>query len=158
MASVNKVIVLGRIGRDPEVRTFPEGGQVASISVATTEKWKDKQTGEAKEHTEWHRVVFSGRLAEIASQYLRKGSLVYVEGGLRTKKWTDKNGVERYTTEIRGDVIQMLGSKEEGGGGKPASAPAARAASAPAASAPSQSQGGYNNDFDTGFGDDDIPF
>lgn len=159
MASVNKVIVVGRIGRDPEVRTFPDGGQVANVAIATTDKWKDKQTGEAKELTEWHRVVFSGRLAEIASQYLRKGSLVYVEGGLRTKKWTDKNGVERYTTEIRGDVMQMLGSKEESssGGGKPASAPAPRPASAPTTSAPSQNQGSYN-DFDAGFGDDDIPF
>lgn len=153
MASLNKTMIIGNLGRDPEMRTFPDGGQAAVINVATVEKWKDKQTGELKEHTEWHRIAFNGRLAEIVGKYLRKGASVYVEGGLRTKKWTDKNGVERYTTEIRADVMQMLGSKNEGGG-KPAPAPAPRSASAPTSvSALSQS----HDDFDSGF-DDDIPF
>lgn len=115
MASVNKVILVGNLGRDPEQRTFPSGDQVANVTIATTDKWKDKQTGEAKEATEWHRVVFNGRLAEIAGQYLRKGSQVYVEGSLRTRKWTDQSGVEKYSTEIRADSLQMLGGRPEGG-------------------------------------------
>ena len=117
MASVNKVIIVGNLGRDPEMRTFPSGDQVANVTIATTDKWKDKQTGEMKEATEWHRVVFNGRLAEIAGQYLRKGSQVYVEGSLRTRKWTDQNGVEKYSTEIRADQMQMLGSRQGMGGG-----------------------------------------
>ena len=117
MASVNKVIIVGYLGRDPEMRTFPSGDQVANVTIATTDKWKDKQTGEMKEATEWHRVVFNGRLAEIAGQYLRKGSQVYVEGSLRTRKWTDQNGVEKYSTEIRADQMQMLGSRQGMGGG-----------------------------------------
>ena len=123
MASVNKVIIVGNLGRDPEMRTFPSGDQVANVTIATTDKWKDKQTGEMKEATEWHRVVFNGRLAEIAGQYLRKGSQVYVEGSLRTRKWTDQaSGQERYATEIRADAMQMLGSRQgmgapAGGGG-----------------------------------------
>ncbi len=108
MASVNKVIVVGNLGRDPEMRTFPSGDQVANVTVATTDRWKDKQSGEMREATEWHRIVFNGRLAEIAGQYLRKGSQVYVEGSLRTRKWTDKDGIEKYTTEIRADQMQML--------------------------------------------------
>lgn len=112
MASVNKVILVGNLGRDPEVRTFPNGDRVANITIATTDKWKDKQTNEMKEATEWHRIVFNGRLAEIAEQYLRKGSQVYVEGSLRTRKWTDKDGQEKYTTEIRADQMQMLGSRQ----------------------------------------------
>ena len=121
MASVNKVIIVGNLGRDPEMRTFPSGDQVANVTIATTDKWKDKQTGEMKEATEWHRVVFNGRLAEIAGQYLRKGSQVYVEGSLRTRKWTDQSGVEKYSTEIRADQMQMLGSRQgmgspQGGG------------------------------------------
>ena len=116
MASVNKVIIVGNLGRDPEMRTFPSGDQVANVTIATTDKWKDKQTGEMKEATEWHRVVFNGRLAEIAGQYLRKGSQVYVEGTLRTRKWTDQNGVEKYSTEIRADQMQMLGSRQGMGG------------------------------------------
>ena len=116
MASVNKVIIVGNLGRDPEMRTFPSGDQVANVTIATTDKWKDKQTGEMKEATEWHRVVFNGRLAEIAGQYLRKGSQVYVEGSLRTRKWTDQNGVEKYSTEIRADQMQMLGSRQGMGG------------------------------------------
>src|SRR3989338_10196813 len=118
MASVNKVIIVGNLGRDPEMRSFPNGDQVANVTIATTDKWKDKQTGEAKEHTEWHRVVFSNRLAEIVGQYLRKGSQVYVEGSLRTRKWTDKDGVEKYSTEIRADQMQMLGSRQGMGGGQ----------------------------------------
>ena len=112
MASVNKIILVGNLGRDPEMRSFPSGDQVANITIATTDKWKDKQTGEMKEATEWHRVVFNGRLAEIAGQYLRKGSQVYVEGSLRTRKWTDKDGQEKFTTEIRADQMQMLGSRQ----------------------------------------------
>ena len=140
MASINKVIIVGNLGRDPEMRTFPSGDQVANVTIATTDKWKDKQTGEMREITEWHRVVFNGRLAEIAGQYLRKGSQVYVEGSLRTRKWTDQSGQEKYTTEIRADSMQMLGSRQ--GMGEPAgddggydSAPR-RAASAPRAPAP----------------------
>ncbi len=117
MASVNKVIIVGNLGRDPEVRSFPSGDRVANVTIATTDKWKDKQTGEMREATEWHRVVFNGRLAEIVEQYLRKGSQVYVEGSLRTRKWTDQSGVEKYSTEIRADQMQMLGSRQGMGGG-----------------------------------------
>ena len=116
MASVNKVILVGNLGRDPEIKVFPSGDQVANVTVATTDRWKDKQTGEQKENTEWHRVVFNGRLAEIVEQYLRKGSQVYVEGSLRTRKWTDQAGVEKYSTEIRADQMQMLGARQDGGG------------------------------------------
>ncbi len=119
MASVNKVIIVGNLGRDPEMRTFPSGDQVANVTIATTDRWRDKNTGENKEATEWHRVVFNGRLAEIVGQYLRKGSQVYVEGSLRTRKWTDQaSGQERYATEIRADTMQMLGSRQGGGGGQ----------------------------------------
>ena len=117
MSSVNKVIIVGNLGRDPEMRTFPSGDSVANVTVATTEKWRDKHTGESKSHTEWHRVVFNGRLAEIAGQYLRKGSLVYIEGSLRTRKWTDQSGMEKSTVEIRADQMTMLGSRQDGGGG-----------------------------------------
>jgi single-strand DNA-binding protein len=116
MASVNKVIILGNCGRDPEVRTFPNGDKVANIAVATTDKWKDKQSGELMESTEWHRIQFNGRLAEIAGEYLRKGDPVYVEGQIRSRKFTDKDGVERTVTEIRADRLQLLGSRREGGG------------------------------------------
>ena len=119
MASVNKVIIVGNLGRDPEMRAFPSGDQVANVTIATTDRWRDKNTGENKEATEWHRVVFNGRLAEIVSQYLRKGSQVYVEGSLRTRKWTDQaTGQERYATEIRADTMQMLGSRQGMGGGQ----------------------------------------
>ncbi|NML85120.1 single-stranded DNA-binding protein [Polaromonas sp.] len=163
MASVNKVIIIGNLGKDPEMRSFPSGDQVANITIATTDKWKDKQSGEMKEATEWHRVVFNGRLAEIVGQYLRKGSQVYVEGSLRTRKWTDQSGVEKYTTEIRADQMQMLGSRQgmggpggdEGGGyeaprrAPPARAPAAAPQQAPAAS---KAASGFDDM------DDDIPF
>ncbi|WP_311222216.1 MULTISPECIES: single-stranded DNA-binding protein [unclassified Acidovorax] len=118
MASVNKVIIVGNLGRDPEIRTFPSGDQVANVTIATTDRWRDKNTGENKESTEWHRIVFNGRLAEIVGQYLRKGSQVYVEGSLRTRKWTDQAGVEKFTTEIRADSMQMLGSRQGAGGGQ----------------------------------------
>ena len=116
MASVNKVIVVGNLGRDPEMRSFPSGDQVANVTVATTDRWRDKTSGEMREATEWHRIVFNGKLAEIAGQYLRKGSQIYVEGSLRTRKWTDKDGIEKFTTEIRADQMQMLGSRQGGGG------------------------------------------
>jgi single-strand DNA-binding protein len=116
MASVNKVIIVGNLGRDPEVRYLPNGDAVANIAVATTDRYKDKQTGENKEITEWHRISFFGRLAEIVSQYLKKGSQVYVEGSLRTRKWTDKDGQEKYSTEIRADSMQMLGGRQGMGG------------------------------------------
>ncbi|MPT55016.1 single-stranded DNA-binding protein [Delftia sp.] len=134
MASVNKVIIVGNLGRDPELRAFPSGDQVANVTIATTDRWRDKNTGENKEATEWHRVVFNGRLAEIVGQYLRKGSQVYVEGSLRTRKWTDQaSGQERYATEIRADTMQMLGSRQGGGeGDSQAPAPAHRQAAAPA--------------------------
>lgn len=118
MASVNRVTIVGNLGRDPEIRTMPSGDQLANVTIATTDKWKDKQTGEMREATEWHRVVFNGRLAEIVGQYLRKGSQVYVEGSLRTRKWTDQAGVEKYSTEIRADQMQMLGGRQDGGGGR----------------------------------------
>ena len=166
MASVNKVILVGNLGRDPETRSFPNGDQVANVTIATTDRYKDKTTGEMKEITEWHRISFFGRLAEIAGQYLRKGSQVYVEGSLRTRKWTDKDGVEKSTTEIRADSMQMLGSRQgmgggggdDGGGGgyeAPARAPAARApmaAARQAPAAPSKAASGFDDM------DDDIPF
>ena len=171
MASVNKVIIVGNLGRDPESRTFPSGDQVCNVTVATTDKWKDKQSGEMREATEWHRVVFNGRLAEIAAQYLRKGSQVYVEGSLRTRKWTDQSGVEKYSTEIRADSMQMLGSRQgmggpggqddggysSGGGGSGYRAPAPAAAPRAAAAAPRPAPPpAVSSDFD-GM-DDDIPF
>ena len=115
MASVNKVIIVGNLGADPETRYTPGGDAITNIRVATTDKWKDKASGEMKEATEWHRIAFFGRLAEIAGEYLKKGSQVYVEGSLRTRKWQDKEGQDRYSTEIRGDVMQMLGRREGGG-------------------------------------------
>jgi len=113
MASVNKVIIVGNLGADPEARHTASGEMVCNINVATTETWKDKNSGERKEATEWHRVVFFGRTAEVASEYLRKGAQVYVEGRLQTRKWQDKEGEYRYTTEIRGDQMKMLGSKSD---------------------------------------------
>jgi single-strand DNA-binding protein len=171
MASVNKVIIVGNLGRDPEMRTFPSGDRVANVTIATTDRWKDKQTGEMKEATEWHRVVFNGRLAEIAGEYLRKGSQVYVEGSLRTRKWTDQQGVEKYTTEIRADQMQMLGSRQGmggGGGGGGGSMdddggygePAPRRAAAPRAPAPAPAARQPAAKPSSGFDDmdDDIPF
>ncbi|WP_374262715.1 single-stranded DNA-binding protein [Zoogloea sp.] len=127
MASVNKVILIGNLGKDPETRYAPSGDAICNITLATTDTWRDKASGEKREATEWHRVVFFGKLAEIAGQYLRKGSPVYVEGSLRTRKWQDKDGQDRYTTEIRADEMKMLGSRQGMGG----------------ADAPSRSEGGY---------------
>ncbi len=148
MASVNKVILVGNLGRDPESRTFPDGGQITNVTIATTDKWKDKQTGESKEATEWHRVAFTGKLAEIAAKYLRKGSQVYVEGSLRTRKWTDQNGVEKYSTEIRADSMQMLGSRQGDSGQGHAHAPAP----SQQRQAPPPASSGFDGM------DDDIPF
>ena len=175
MASINKVILIGNLGRDPEVRYTPNGAAICNVTIATSRNWKDKNSGEKMEETEWHRVVFFDRLAEIAGEYLKKGRPVYVEGRLKTRKWTDKDGVEKYTTEIMADNMQLLGGREgggdeggggggyssrgsqgggEGGGGgaprQERSAPAAR----PAASKPAATKSS------TGFDDmdDDIPF
>lgn len=155
---VNKVILIGNLGKDPEVRYFPSGDAVANAALATTENWKDKQTGEAREATEWHNLVFPGKLGEIAGKYLRKGSKVYVEGSLRTRKWQDKEGRDRYTTEIRVADMQMLDGKPGGGGtssmddddryGAPATPQRAAAPARAPAAAPA----------DSGFEDDDIPF
>ena len=158
MASVNKVILIGNLGRDPEVRYAPSGSAICNVTIATSRQWKDKTSGERQEETEWHRVVFYDRLAEIAGEYLKKGRPVYVEGRLKTRKWTDKDGVEKYTTEIVADQMQLLGSREGmgdgggegGGGGMRSSAPASR----PATSKPAAQKSS------TGFDDmdDDIPF
>jgi single-strand DNA-binding protein len=141
---VNKVILVGNLGQDPEVRYMPNGNAVANVSIATSETWKDKSSGEQQERTEWHRVVFFRRLAEIVGEYLKKGSKIYVEGRLQTRKWQDKNGQDRYTTEIVADQMQMLDSR---GGG---SADFDNRGAAPSNSAPPPPQ-------DEGF-DDDIPF
>ena len=116
MRGVNKVILVGTLGKDPETKSFPNGGSLTQFSIATSESWTDKNSGERKENTEWHRIVLNNRLGEVAQQYLRKGSKVYIEGSLRTRQWTDQNGVERYATEIRGDSMQMLDSKQDNGG------------------------------------------
>ena len=132
MASVNKVIIVGNIGRDPEVRYMPSGDAIANIAVATSYKSKDKNTGEQKEQTEWHRIAFFGRLAEIAAQYLKKGSSVYVEGRLQTRKYTDKDGVERYATDIIAENMQMLGGRVTGDDAAQAPASQPRQQSRPA--------------------------
>mgnify|MGYP003450693048 CR=1 FL=1 len=170
MASLNKVLIIGNLGRDPETRYMPSGDAMTTIAVATTESWKDKQTGEKKEATEWHRVTFFGKLAEIAGQYLKKGSQVYIEGSLRTRKYTDKDGVEKYATDIRADEMKMLGSRQGMGGGSGApmdddgyggGAPAQRPQQQQAYSAPVQqprqapAQRPAPNFSDM---DDDIPF
>jgi len=160
MASVNKVIIVGNLGADPETRYLPSGDAVTSIRVATTDRYKDKQSGEMREATEWHSISFFGKLAEIAGQYLKKGSQVYVEGSLRTRKYTDKNGVEKYATDIRADTMQMLGSRQgmggEGGGGGGYSRPAAPAQRPAAAPAPAAARPAASSGFDDM--DDDIPF
>lgn len=159
MASLNKVQLIGHLGRDPEARTFPDGGMVVNMAIATTESWKDKNTGEKKELTEWNRVVANGKLAEICNQYLRKGSLVYVEGSLRTRKY-QKDGVDHYATEIRADQMRMLDKRSDSQQGDQVQAPAtrnaapARAAPAPQRQAPAQRSAGCG--FDDM--DDDIPF
>ena len=145
MASVNKVILVGNLGRDPEVRYMPSGDAVANIAIATSSKYKNK-AGEQVEETEWHRVSFFGKLAEIAGQYLKKGSSVYIEGKLKTRKYTDKDGVEKYATDIIADQMQMLGGKPEGA---PAERPAPRPAEAPK---PAAGASGFDDM------DDDIPY
>ena len=174
MASINKVIIIGNLGRDPEVRYTPNGSAVCNLGIATTRSWKNKDSGERQEETEWHRVVMFDRLAEIAGEYLKKGRPVYIEGRLRTRKWTDKDGVEKYTTEIYAEQMQLLGGREGGGGGdgggenygepegrsepqqarRTAPAPRAAASNAPA---PQQRPAPKSS---TGFDDmdDDIPF
>jgi len=117
MRGVNKVILVGTLGKDPETKTFPNGGSLTQFSIATTEAWSDKNTGERKEQTEWHRIVIQNKLGEIAQQYLHKGSKVYIEGSLRTRQWTDQSGQERYTTEVRASNMQMLDSQQQGSGG-----------------------------------------
>ena len=117
MAGINKVIIVGHLGNDPEMRSMPNGEAVANISVATSEAWTDKNTGERRKVTEWHRIVFYRKLAEICGQYLKKGAQVYIEGRLRTRKWQDQNGQDRYTTEIQGDVMQMLGTRPQSADG-----------------------------------------
>lgn len=161
---VNKVILVGNIGQDPETRYTPSGSAITRISVATSETWKDKQSGQAQERTEWHRVVFFNRLAEIAGEYLRKGSKVYIEGSLRTNKWQDQQGQDRYTTEVIANEMQMLdarGSEQGGSFGGPdnyGSAPSRPAAPQPQAapSAQSRPQAAPEPSFDNF--DDDIPF
>lgn len=151
MASVNKVILIGNVGRDPETRYMPSGDAIVNLSLATTDTWKDKN-GEKQERTEWHRVAFFGKTAEIAGQYLRKGSQVYIEGRLQTRKWTDKEGQERYTTEIVADRMQMLGSRGGGGDAPMDREPASGAAPEPRAAPPRKSGTGFDDI------DDDIPF
>ena len=153
MASVNKVIIVGNLGADPETRYLPSGEAVTNIRVATTDRWKDKQSGDMKEATEWHRIAFFGKLATIAGEYLKKGSQVYVEGSLRTRKWQDKDGQDRYSTEIRADAMQMLGRRE--GGGEPRAEPTMPAKSAePRGAAPAAAKKpGKFDDME-----DDIPF
>ena len=147
MASLNKAMIIGNLGRDPEVRYMPNGDAVCNITVATTENWKDKASGERREATEWHRVTFFGKLAEIAGQYLKKGSQVYLSGKIKTRKWQDKDGQDRYTTEIHADEMKMLGGRGESDGSPaPEKQPERR-------EAPKQQSGGGFGDFD-----DDIPF
>ncbi|MGH6610369.1 MAG: single-stranded DNA-binding protein [Burkholderiaceae bacterium] len=155
MASVNKVILIGNLGRDPETRYTADGAAITNITIATSDRWKDKATGEMKEATEWHRISFFGRLAEIAGEYLKKGRPVYVEGRLRTRKWQDKEGQDRYTTEIVADNMQMLGSREGMGGGADMDGgdESRTARSAPAANRPAAKSTAGVADID-----DDIPF
>ena len=161
MASVNKVILVGNLGKDPEVRYTADGAAIANITLATTDTWKDKATGEKKEATEWHRVSFFGKLAEIAGQYLKKGRSVYIEGRIRTRKWQDKEGQDRYTTEIIADQMQMLGSREgmggpaadEDGGGGGGRSFAGSGGGGAAKPAPAKKPAGNFDDMD-----DDIPF
>lgn len=161
---VNKVILVGNCGQDPETKYLPSGGAVTNISLATSDAWKDKQTGENRERTEWHRVVFFNRLAEIAGEFLRKGSKVYIEGSLRTRKWQDKSGVDRYTTEIVASEMQMLDSRGHDSGAAPPIGAAASVAPASVRSSPQEAEGEANSrgqkappPIDEAF-DDDIPF
>jgi len=157
---INKVILIGHLGQDPEVRALTSGSSIANLRIATTESWKDKSSGEFKEQTEWHTVVLFGRTAEVAAEYLKKGSQVYIEGRLRTRKWQDKTGNDRYSTEVVGNDMQMLGGRGQGGGGAPVGGRGAGTKETPAG-APGGSGGEFSDapatstehDFD-----DDIPF
>jgi single-strand DNA-binding protein len=150
MASVNKVILVGNLGRDPETRYMPDGAALTNVSVATSFQWNDKASGEKKEETEWHRIVFRGKLAEIAGEYLKKGSQVYVEGRLRTRKWQDKDGQDRYTTEIVAERMQMLGARA--GAGEPRPEPAMESKAAEPKAAAKKPAGKFDDL------EDDIPF
>jgi single-strand DNA-binding protein len=163
MASVNKVIIIGNLGKDPEVRYMPSGSAICNITVATSRQWKDKTSGDRQEETEWHRIALFDRLAEIAGEYLKKGRPVYIEGRLKTRKYTDKDGVEKYTTEIVASEMQLLGGREGGGGDDTGggggggerpqrSAPAPRPAPAPRQAPAAKSSTGFDDM------DDDIPF
>ena len=151
MASLNKVSIIGNLGKDPDVRYMPDGNPVANLNVATTIRWKDKASGEMKEETEWHRISLRNRQAEVASEYLKKGSQVYVEGRLRTRKWTDKENIERYTTEIIGSHLVLLGSRQDGEASSPR--PSAQPQSKPAQPRQAAPSGSGFDDFE-----DDIPF
>ena len=158
---INKVILIGNLGADPDTRYSASGSAICSVSLATSESWKDKQTGEMQDRTEWHRVKFFGKLAEIAGQYLKKGRQVYIEGSIRSSKYTDKEGIERWSTDIIANNMQMLGGpgdgepRGEGGGGYRQRAPQSRGPGAPACGAPHESAPPSDNG---GFEDDDIPF
>jgi single-strand DNA-binding protein len=152
---INKVILIGHLGADPETRAMPSGMTVANLRLATSENWKDKQSGEQQERTEWHNVAMFGRLAEIAGEYLRKGSQVYIEGRLRTRKWQDKSGADRYTTEIVANDMQMIGGRGGAGGGAAGGEPRER--SAPAESSATATAGAGAGSGAEDF-DDDIPF
>ncbi len=156
MSSLNKVQLIGNLGRDPEVRYTPSGDAVTNLNIATSERWKDKTTGELKEETEWHRVSMFGKLAEIASQYLQKGSKVYIEGSLRTRKYTDKDGSEKYSTGIRAEVMKMLDARQDGGQRQPRQTEQQR----PAQQRPAQQQAEQprRQAADLADMDDDIPF
>ncbi|HYX73589.1 MAG TPA: single-stranded DNA-binding protein [Steroidobacteraceae bacterium] len=150
---INKVILIGNLGADPETRAMPSGTTVANLRVATSESWRDKQTGEQQERTEWHRVALFGRLAEIAGEYLRKGSQVYIEGSLRTRKWQDKQGNERYSTEVVGNDLQMLGGRGGAAAGASPASSSAAGAGTPSYAEESAGGGSRSEEFD-----DDIPF
>ena len=160
--SVNKVILIGNLGKDPEIRYMPSGDAIANLTLATSENWTDKTSGDKKELTEWHRVAFFGRTAEVAGQYLKKGAKIYVEGSLRTRKWQDKDGHDRYTTEVRGDVMRMLDRRGDSSGPMEHDAPPSgsqagstgepRRGAAPSKTAPARAASGFDDM------DDDIPF
>lgn len=151
MASVNKVILVGNLGRDPEVRYLPDGGAITNVSIATTDVWKDKD-GTKQDKTEWHRVVFFSRLAEIAGEYLKKGSQIYIEGRLQTRKWQDKDGQEKYTTEVVAEKLQMLGGRASGGDTGERNVPSPSSSDS-SGNAPANRNAGRMDDFE-----DDIPF
>ncbi|MCF6209338.1 MAG: single-stranded DNA-binding protein [Gammaproteobacteria bacterium] len=159
---INKVILIGNLGQDPDVKYMPNGGAVANVTVATSDSWKDKNTGEMQERTEWHRVVFFRRLAEIAGEYLKKGSKVYIEGRLQTRKWQDQSGNDRYTTEIIANEMQMLDARGGGGGnqfgGEQQNQGQSQSQGQNPSQGQSQSSGQSSGSFDDGGFDDDIPF